>query len=136
MVRLPVMSGAGTEARVVAAYEVPAAVSGRGAAVRGHVPLLSLDLPPEAASPGLFRAEIHLPPGWTVTEGFPTGMTPAGAPGTYAVDLAVVPALIGFRARSDGAWRPGLPLALDVVALVALLAFSALGWRHLREGGT
>jgi len=136
LARLPLTSGGGEGRRVVASYVVPGAVVAHGAALRGHVPVLSLDLPPEATSPGLFRAELRLPPEWSVTEGFPTGMAPGSAPGVYEVDLAVVPALVGFRARSDGAWRPGLPLALDAVGLVLLLAFSAVGWRHLRDGAS
>lgn len=136
LARLPLTSGGGEGPTVVASYEVPGAVVARGAALRGHVPVLSLDLPPEVTSPGLFRAELRLPPDWSVTEGFPTGMSPAGAPGVYEVDLAVVPALVGFRGRSDGAWRPGLPLALDVAGLALLLAFSAVGWRHLQDGAS
>jgi hypothetical protein len=136
LARLPLTPGAAGEGSVVVSYEVPGAVVVRGAAIRGHVPVLSLDLPPEATSPGLFRAELRLPPEWSVAEGFPTGMAPAGAPGVYDVDLAVVPALVGFRGRSDGAWRPGLPLALDAAGLVLLVAFSAVGWRHLRDGAS
>jgi hypothetical protein len=119
--------------RVVATYEVPGAVIEDGPRIRAHVPVLSVDLPPEAASPGFFRAELHLPPGWRVAEGFPTGLDASATPGVYAVELAVVPAVLSLRARSDGRWRPGLPALLDAAAVALVAAFALLGWRHLRE---
>lgn len=117
---------------VLATYRVRGAVGRRGASLRAHVPVLSVDRPPTAATPGFFRAELRLPPEWSVTEGFPSGLRPMDRPGLYEVDLSVVPAVISFRGRVDGAWRPGVPLLLDILAGVLLLAFSAVGFRHLR----
>jgi len=131
-VRLPVV--AAPDARggeVVAAYTVPGAVREDGPRVRVHVPVLGVDLPPEAASPGLFHAELRLPPGWRVAEGFPTGLRAADEPGVWTVDLAVVPAVLSLRARADGRWRPGVPALLDAVAVLLIGAFSVIGWRHL-----
>ncbi len=134
VVRLPITTGSGPSGPVVAtSYAVTGAVTEEGARVRGHIPVLSVDLPPEAATPGLFRAELRLPPDWRVAEGFPTGLDATGTPGVYAVDLAVVPAVLSFRARSDGRWRPGLPALLDVAAVLLVAAFSVVGWRHLRD---
>lgn len=134
LVRLPVSSRSGSNESVVATwYDVSGAVVERGALVRGHIPVLSVDLPPEGASPGLFRAQVRLPPGWVLTEGFPTGLAATDTPGVYAADLAVVPAVLSFRARSDGRWRPGLPALLDAAAVMLVAAFSVVGWRHLRD---
>ncbi len=131
-VRLPVEHIDG-EARTQVTYQVEhATVENRGA-VRGHLPVLGVRLRPERTLPGLFEAELRLPPEWRVLEGFPTGMTATGEPGVYRVDLQVVPSLLSFRARSDGAWRPGLPLVLDVLGLGLLLAFSVVGWRYMRS---
>lgn len=133
---LPVSRAGGSGPSVVTVYAVPRAVSGHGASVRAHIPVVSVDLPPEAASPGLFSAEVRVPPRWRVAESFPTGLSPTDTPGLYRVDLAVVPAVLSFRARSDGRWRPGLPWVLDLLAFVLLLTFSAVGWRHLRNPRT
>jgi hypothetical protein len=134
VVRLPVTTAsAPTRSEVTTSYAVSGAVAEKGVRVRGHIPVLSVDLPPEAASPGLFHAELRLPPEWTVVEGFPTSLEATGAPGVYAVELAVVPAVLSFRARSDGRWRPGLPALLDVAAVLLIAAFSVVGWRHLRD---
>ncbi len=134
VVRLPVTAGPDPTARgVVAAYAVTGAVRADGPRVRAHVPVLSVDLPPEAASPGLFRAEVRVPPGWRVAEGFPTGLRATDTPGVYAVELAVVPAVVSFRARSDGRWRPGLPAVLDALAVLVIVGSSVIGWRHLRD---
>ena len=53
--------------------------------------------------------------------------------GFALIVLAVVPAVLSFRARSDGRWRPGLPALLDVAAVLLITAFSVFGWRHLRD---
>jgi hypothetical protein len=103
-----------------------------------HLPVVTVDLPPREARAGLFEAEVLVPDGWVVSEGFPTGLSLAGvpglgAPGSLAVELQVVPSVVSLRVRTDGAWRPGLPLLLDAVAVALLLAFSVVGWRHLRE---
>jgi hypothetical protein len=36
------------------------------------------------------------------------------------------------RARTDGAWRPGVPLMLDIAAGTILLVFVVAGLRWLR----
>lgn len=132
-VRLPVTpTREGEGGEVVAAYTVPRAVTDDGARARVHIPVLAVDLPPEAASPGLFHAELRLPPGWRVAEGFPTGLRPTDTPDVWAVELAVVPAVLSLRARTDGRWRPGLPALLDVAAVLVVVAFSVVGLRHLR----
>jgi hypothetical protein len=121
---------------VLATYRVHRAVRSRGAWLRAHVPVLSVDRPPTAATPGFFRLELRLPPEWSVTEGFPSGLRATGHAGVYQADLSVVPSVISFRGRLDGAWRPGVPLILDLLAGVILLGFSAVGLRHLRAVAT
>jgi hypothetical protein len=67
-----------------------------------------------------------------VAEAFPTGLRPTDTPDVWAVELAVVPAVLSLRARTDGRWRPGLPALLDVAAVLVVVAFSVVGLRHLR----
>jgi hypothetical protein len=113
-------------------YQVNDAVETTEDALRARIPVLSVSLPPVDGSSDVFRAEIRIPDTWAVSEGFPTGLR-RSEDGSYTVSLPVVPALVSIRARSDGAWRPGLPLALDLVAVIFLIGFSYRGWRHLSE---
>ena len=126
------LAGPDPEFRLVGNYWVAAAVERSGAKLRVHVPVLTLALPPADGVPDLFRAELRLPSSWSVSEGFPTGLS-LGPDGTYSVDLPVAPSVVSLRGRSDGAWRPGLPLVLDLMAGVVLVVFGLRGWRHLRE---
>lgn len=124
-------------ARVVLSYVVtdPVTEDVEGA-LRGYLPVLSLDLPPEEARPGLFQAELRLPGSWRLSEAFPTGLTSTGVPdetGRWGVDLAVVPSVVSFRAHPDARWHPGLPLILDLLAGGILLLFASVGWGHLRR---
>jgi hypothetical protein len=119
--------------RVVATYTVASAVANTRGALRGQIPVLTVDRAPGEPAPGLFRAELRLPPSWEVTEGFPTGLASVDDTGVHAVRLSVVPAVVSFRARADGAWRPGMPLILDVLAAVIVGLFTLAGWRHLRR---
>lgn len=119
-------------ARVELAYRVEAATRFDGGALRTRIPLATISLPSAADSGDVFHARLRVPEAWAVVEGFPTGLARA-EPGVYATDLRVVPSMVSFRARSDGAWRPGAKLLVDVVALVILLVTCVVGWRHLRE---
>jgi hypothetical protein len=119
--------------RVVIHYDLASPVTSEDGDLRGHVPVLSLDRPPTQPGPGVFTAELRLPPEWLVVEGFPTGLSATGKPGVYTVSLSVVPAVVSFRGRSDGRWRPGLPLGLEVLAGIAMVGFGLYGWRHLRR---
>lgn len=122
----------GTEHVLTLSYRVDGAVEVTGAVLRVRIPVMSVALPPVGGSSEVFRAELNLPDSWAVSEGFPTGLRRADD-GSYAVSLPVVPALVSVRARSDGVWRPGVPLALDLVASIILIGFGILGWRHLSE---
>ncbi len=134
---LPVVVGSSGEGRVVAHYTVPSAVYEQGDALRGHIPVLALDLVHAEARPGFFRAELSLESDWVVSEVFPTGLAPVGdvvgSEQRYTVELPVVPATLSFRAHVDGRWHPGLPFVLDVLAAVIILGFGFVGWRHLQE---
>lgn len=123
---------------LVARYRVEEAVEREGEAVRVHVPVLTVAAPPDvpgasgsSGEGGIFQAELLIPEGWRVSEGFPSGLRPEGD-GRWSVDLAVVPSVVSLRGRSDGSWRPGLPLALDAAATAVLLLFGVLGWRQLQ----
>jgi hypothetical protein len=115
---------------LVAHYWIAEAVQLDGADVLVRVPVLSIAFPPVDGVSDLFRAELSLPLAWSVTEGFPTGLE-ANNEGVYTVSLPVVPSMVSARGRTDGMWRPGLPLLIDLLTAVVILAFSFLGWRHL-----
>lgn len=119
-------------ATVTLTYRVTGAVERSGAAVRIRLPVLVVDLPPEQGGGPVFHASVRIPEGWSVSGGFPSGLA-GTAEGAWETDLAVVPALVSLRGRSDGAWRPGLPEVLDVLALVVIFGFGLVGWRHLRD---
>ena len=126
-------------------YRVASAVEIDGERARARVPLLtgppllagnsSVVAPEIVAAAGLgpagFSAEVRVPEEWVVADGFPSGLRPSSA-GVYEVELPTTPAMIGFRARTDGRWVPGVPLLIDTVTVALLLAFAAFGWRHLQ----
>jgi hypothetical protein len=118
--------------RLAASYVVNNARITKGETVRVHIPVLTVALPPLRDVGDVFHAEVLVPSYWSVTDGFPTALR-STADGVYAVDLAVAPSVISVRARTDGAWRPGLPVILDVLAGLILLVFVVIGWRHLRS---
>ena len=120
---------------LVGVYRIAEAVQRDGEDVPVRVPVLPVAAPPHAGCPGLFRAELRLPPAWSVAEGFPTGLEADGE-GLYVVDLPVVPSVISLRGRADGAWRPGLPLLIDVLIGAILLAFGFMGWRHVKRAAS
>ena len=117
---------------LVTHYWIAEAVQLDGEDVRVRVPVLSIAFPPADGVSDLFRAELRLPPEWSVAEGFPTGLE-ANDEGVYTVALPVVPSLVSARGRTDGAWRPGLPLVIDLLTAAVLLVFSFMGWRHLKR---
>lgn len=121
--------------RITASYTVRDAVSHDGALVRVRVPVLTVALPPARDAGDVFRAVLRTPPQWSLTESFPTGFV-SSSPGQYDVELAVPPSVVSLRARSDGAWRPGVPLVLDVLAGAILLVFLIVGWRHLHAAAS
>lgn len=119
-----------SEVRVVElSYRVDEAVIEEGGGLRARIPVLTG--PPAAeGTQGAFTARLRLPDGWVVTEGFPSGLR-QDDDGAWSVGLQVTPSMVGFRGRSDGRWRPSVPLAVDLLTLLVLLGFSAAGWRHL-----
>lgn len=121
---------AGTLWRLDATYVVNNASITRGESVLAHIPVLTVALPPPRDAGNVFHAEVRVPSSWSVSEGFPAGLRPDDA-GRYTVDLPVAPSVISVRARTDGAWRPGVPLLLDVAAGLILLAFLFIAWQRL-----
>ncbi|NNF14085.1 MAG: hypothetical protein HKN72_12715 [Gemmatimonadetes bacterium] len=119
-------------ASLVVSYRVADVLESPGQVVHARVPLLTG--PPVRAETGgdAFQASISVPDDWVVTEGFPSGLRPAGS-GGHVVSLSVVPSIVGFRARTDGTWRPGFPLLVDLLTVLILVTFAAFGWRHLRS---
>jgi len=111
-------------------YRVEAAVHEDGAQLRARIPTLTGTAEPSGDAGAGFTARLILPSEWMVSEGFPSGLR-EDIDGTWAVSLQTSPSMVGFRGRSDGVWRPGVPFAVDLVTLLILLGFSAVGWRHL-----
>jgi hypothetical protein len=126
-------AAAGGSASLTFRYDVRGAVRLEGGAFLVRVPVLSVSLPPAADPDDVFSATVRVPEGWTVSEGFPSGLRGDG-PGGYATTLPVVPSMVTVRGRSDGAWRPGVNLIVEILAGASLLGFAFLGWRHLGGG--
>lgn len=116
--------------RLELAYRLDGAVRADRGGVRARVPVLSVALPP-AAGGEVFRASVRVPSAWSVSEAFPAGLRET-APGVWEAGLPVVPSLVSVRGRSDGRWRPGPGLIVELATAAILLAFLALGWRRLR----
>lgn len=106
--------------------------SGLAGMIHARIPVLTG--PPVRAESGgeAFQARLTVPGGWAVTEGFPSGLREVGD-GAHVVSLTVAPSVVGFRASTDGRWRPGLPFLVDVLTVVILASFLGVGWRHLRR---
>ncbi|MBW3535494.1 MAG: hypothetical protein KY453_09810 [Gemmatimonadetes bacterium] len=132
VIPLAALAPASGEASFSLVYRVAGAVERSGPRVRVRLPILVVDLPPEPGASRIFDASVRLPEAWAVSGGFPTGLART-AGGTWEVRLPVVPALVSLRGRSDGAWRPGMPEALDALAAIVLVGFGLVGWRHLRK---
>jgi hypothetical protein len=120
----------GDALRVEIRYRVEQAVVFDGPRLRGRIPAVTGPAP--IAGGDGFEAVVLLPDAWVVSDGFPSGLAP-GPSGFHEVSLPVVPAMVGFRARTDGRRRPGLPLLIDLLTLTILLGFAAFGLRHLRS---
>ena len=120
------------KASVEVSYRVEDVLETPGTAVHARIPMLTG--PPVRGETGedAFQARLSVPEEWTVTEGFPSGLRASG-PGGYVVSLSVAPSIVGFRARTDGDWRPGFPLLVDVLTILILVTFAGFGWRHLRR---
>lgn len=117
---------------LVVSYRVDDVLEAPGPFVHARIPLLTG--PPVRAETGgdAFEARLSVPEEWVVTEGFPSGLRASG-PGDHVVSLAVAPSIVGFRARTDGRWRPGVPLVVDFLTVLVLVTFAGFGWRHLRS---
>lgn len=119
---------------LVATYRIERAIAREGGdvAVRAEVPILSG--PPVLTDLGgaAFEARLLVPEAWALSEGFPSALR-RREDGSYGVSLPVVPAVVSFHARTDGSWRPGFPLLIDLMTVLILVTFSAFGWRHLRS---
>lgn len=113
-------------------YRVENAVARDGVDLRARLPVLSGPSPPESGPEAGFAATLRLPRAWRLSEGFPSTIRAEEA-GVWSATLPVTPAFVGFRARADGTWRPGLTVLVDAVTLAILAGFVAFGWRHLRR---
>jgi hypothetical protein len=114
------------------AYRIEAAVRRAGERFHARVPVLTIAAPPVAGVGDVFAADVRLPEGWTVADAFPSGLA-ARDPGQLEATLQVVPSVVRVRGRTDGGWRPGLGLALDVLALLIVGGVIVAGHRHMRR---
>lgn len=128
-VRIPESSMVDGVGVVELSYRVDGAVVDEGGRLRARIPVLT-GPPAAAGAEGGFTARLRLPEGWMVSEGFPSGLRPDDD-GSWSVGLQVAPSMVGFRGRSDGRWRPSLPLVVDLLTVLVLCGFSTVGWRHL-----
>lgn len=129
--RLPVRAAVGGGASLVVTYQVPVAGQGDAAPEVARLPVLTVDGPPEAARPGLFRADVRVPPRWSVREAFPASLARTGEPGVYRAELPVVPSVVTLRVGAAGAAGVPLPLVLNVVAGACIALVAVAGWRRL-----
>lgn len=112
-------------------YRIAEAVVFRDGALRARVPVATVSLPPAADSGDVFHARLTLPRQWSVAEGFPSRLVATEA-GVYGTDLRVVPSVVSLRGRTDGAWRPGVKLLIDLLTVAILAGVAVAGWRHMR----
>ena len=124
-------AGGVTAFELEVAYEVRGAVDGEEPDLRARIPVLVPELAP-AVGPETFGAEIELPAEWRVFSEFPSGLAPR-EPGVLAVSSRAPPAVIDFRARTDGTWRPDLAFYLMLGAGFLLVAVGAAAWRGLER---
>jgi hypothetical protein len=97
-----------------------------------RVPVLAVMWPPAEALPGIFRAELLLPPGLTVLGSFPSDLRQAEVGGPYVTELPVLPALLSLRV-TDGERRLRVTAILNAAVLVLLGVVLVGGWRYLRR---
>jgi hypothetical protein len=117
--------------RLVFTYVVPDGLTLDANRYEARIPVLGASAAPVEAGGGVFDVEIRLPAAWTLVDGFPSALR-AESPGTWTATLPVVPSMVTARGRTDGAWRPGATLLVELVTVVVLLAFALFGWTRLR----
>ncbi|MDX1492504.1 MAG: hypothetical protein R3253_00415 [Longimicrobiales bacterium] len=128
----PPFDADGETLRITARYTVEDVAERPGVSLHARIPILTG--PPVRAESGeaVFTAVLLVPERWTLTEAFPSGLGRADD-GAHLVSLRVAPSIVGFRARTDGSWRPGFPLMVDLLTVLVLVTFAGFGWRHLRS---
>lgn len=120
---------------LAARYTVSGAVTGEPPEVRVRIPVLVPAVPPVEVG-YVFRAEVRVPEEWRIFAAFPSGLDDRGrAPPrtlqvkTLQVDTRVPPAVIDFRARTDGSWRAELGFTLTALASLLLVSVGVAAWR-------
>ena len=117
-------------------YEVSEGAAATSGPRELRAPILAVMWPPAEAVPGIFSAEVLLPPELTVLGSFPADFREAEDVGEaggrgYVAELPVLPALLSLRV-TEGGGRLGITTLLDVAVLVLLGAVVVGGWRYLR----
>jgi hypothetical protein len=128
----PAFRPGGTTLPLEFRYTIERAVEANGGGRRGRVPVLSGPPLIGDTAAGGFDATLLLPDGWSLDDGFPSGLR-RGDDGSWTAALPVVPAMVGFRATAGGGWSPRLPLIIEVLTFTVLVGFAAFGWRHMRR---
>lgn len=127
---------------MTASYRIGDALTdGEANPVHARVPILTGPAVRAESGGQAFQARLTVPDTWAVSEGFPSGLRSEdddagdGSSGesVHVVSLTVAPSVVAFRAATDGRWRPGFPLLVDVLTVLILASFIGAGWRHLRS---
>jgi hypothetical protein len=134
-VSLPETLAAGQTDEYSVVYEVPRAAEREGDLLTTTVPVLALQNPAAASSPGVFRAALELPPGYSFVEGFPanTSDVSTSRDGSTVLhfDVPAAPAVLQTVATSGSTplftitrvMEFGLLLALVLGALALYIFF-------------
>ena len=117
-------------------YEVSEAAAASSGLRELRAPIVAVMWAPAEAAPGVFSAEVLLPPELTVLGSFPADFREAddvSAAGgrRYVAELSVLPALLSLRV-TEGGGRLAITTILNAAVLILLGAVAVGGWRYLR----
>ncbi len=115
-------------------YRVEGAISDEAGGFVARIPVLTVALPADGESGEVFSGAVSVPEGWAVSEAFPAGLR-EGAPGVFEATLPVIPSLLTLRGRTDGRWRPGAGLVVELLTALVLTGLGVVTWRRVRETG-
>jgi hypothetical protein len=124
-VTLPEALAVGQTDEYSVVYEVPRAAEREEDLLTTTVPVLALQNPAPAAAPGVFRAALELPPGYSFVEGFPantSGVSTSGEGSTVLhFDVPAAPAVLQTVATSGSAPLFTVTRAMEFSLLLALV---------------
>jgi len=131
-ISIPSRTGAGDTLSVGFLYSVEGGFGEKG---RVTIPIPAARWTPRDPRPQTFLATVDVPPGWTITESFPTSVVhrPDGAlGGSYQVALQSVPSMLILRMVEGESPFLTLERILDILVVSLLFIMALLGVRYLR----